>query len=87
MNNGRPKGRRSPCIANRTPIGARSPVLVALFRHMDEARVPITTTAEKIGTSKQQLHRMRTGAASPSIFMVECLANALGFDLVLKPRE
>lgn len=84
---GRPFGHRTPCIANRCPIGARSHVVAEMFRHMDANRISMTDTAVRVGISNQHMGKMRNGGVTPSIFMVECLANALGFDLVLKPRE
>lgn len=68
----------------RPPVGARVPVVRELFEKADEMRVTLKTLARRTGYHPVQLSQWRHGQRiSPD--QLTDLANALGYDIVLRP--
>lgn len=88
VNNGRPFGRAGYALASsKKPAETVSRVVRDLFDVIDATDLSAGTLASRVGVHRVTLSRWKHGGATPTILDVEALAQVLGYELVLKPRE
>lgn len=64
-----------------------SPVLRELFAHMRRNRIPTVVVATELNMTRVGLTYWGTGRSDPDITKVEAMAEILGYELVLKPKD
>jgi transcriptional regulator with XRE-family HTH domain len=69
------------------PAETASKVVRELFDIIDRTDLPAAAVARETGCHRVSLSRWKHGLSSPTILDVEALAEVLGYELVLKPRE
>lgn len=73
-----------------TPIGSVSPLVIALFSHMDSKEITLAQAAMLSGVNEANISNWRRGARSPRLDLFLAVANAVGlsvsFNRTLKRR-
>jgi transcriptional regulator with XRE-family HTH domain len=70
---------------HRYPIKA-SGIIRTLFQIAKQRGLTLKALSIKIGVSSVTLSTWRQGKAIPSLFMLECLAEVLGYEITLKEK-
>ncbi len=79
--------KRPPEPTGRNAIRTADPVLRELFAVMHRRRITMKSLAPRIGRSAVALSHYKKGTTTPSMLDVIAIADELGYELVLKPRE
>jgi hypothetical protein len=74
-----------PARGMRKPIGARG-LPAELFRVAAEKGLTVRHISRELLTNEPRVHRWRLGTADMPLFMAQCLADLVGYDLVLSAR-
>jgi len=85
---GRPKGRakKRPQLPPRpAPPANMMPLLKQLLALMEASDEPFSHMAARIGYDNATFTRIRSGKRMPRLNTTQDLANALGYELVLRP--
>ena len=83
MTRGVPLTARAVRPARRLPS---DPIMNALYRAIDARDLSVREVSRVSGLDTTTLARWRVNQGRPGLFSVTCLANALGFDVVLTPK-
>lgn len=72
-----------PAINPRPPM----PIVQEISTAIADRQLTHEWIAKRAGVSNQTISRWRTGRNSPSLFEFECVAQVLGYRVVLVPME
>lgn len=68
------------------PSTSPDPIVRWLFDEIARQHVSYVVLADIVGVSEQTLHAWKSGRRSPSLFLLECVLNALGYTLSAAPK-
>lgn len=71
----------------RKPNKAWHPLLVAIFAEQDRQRVTNTDLARRAGFAQSYITNIRNGFTRPSMATTIALAEVLGMEFVVRPKE